>query len=286
MAKKNRKPEVEKAPELSETIVFEGDQTLYEAEAYGSPQPEAGSDVTVMKTVGIGGPVPIVAPKHNTIQLQPIVVPLAVVPYMTQDSGVLRTDGKGQGYQEDYAEAAEFSTAQTEKAKKAKSGVHPRLLVLFSMLISAALFLPFILAYFKNALGNLNFAGADHFNVIGIIANWIATKSVPTGELYRDIIFIAAFVAIGLSLIVEIIALMAGKYPRAFIILSSLVSAGTSIAILVIDIVKKAFVASDRIALIVFIAVALLGLLLAIIFTVVLNRADDKADRARVSSEI
>ena len=286
MAKKNRKPEVDKAPELSETIVFDNDQTLYEAEAYGSPQPEAGSDVTVMKPVGIGGPVPIVAPKHNTIQLQPIVVPLAVVPYMTQDSGILRTDGKGQGYQEDYAEAAEFSTTQTEKAKKAKGGVHPRLCVLVTMLISAALFLPFILAYFKNSMGNLNFAGADHFNVIGIISTWIATKSVPTAELYRDIIFIAAFAAIGIALIVEIIALMAGKYPRAFLILFSLVPAGTSIAILVLDIIKKTFVAGERIALIVFLAVSLLGLLMAIIFTIVLNRADDKADRARVSSEI
>ena len=86
MAKKNRKPEVEKVPESNAPIVFENEQTLYEAEAYGSPQPEAGSDVTVMKPVGIGGPVPIVAPKHNTIQLQPIVVPLAVVPYMTHRS--------------------------------------------------------------------------------------------------------------------------------------------------------------------------------------------------------
>ena len=102
MAKKNRKQEILNEPvENNEPVVFEGDQTLYEAEAYGSPQPEAGSDVTVMKTVGIGGPVPIVAPKHNTIQLQPIVVPLAVVPYMTQDSNVLRTDGRPQGAEED-----------------------------------------------------------------------------------------------------------------------------------------------------------------------------------------
>ena len=64
---------------------------LYESEAYGDPQPDAGATTTIMKPVGIGGPVPIVAPKHNTIQLQPIVVPLALVPYMTQDSDVLRT---------------------------------------------------------------------------------------------------------------------------------------------------------------------------------------------------
>ena len=94
MSKKNRRQEVVLEPENNAPVVFEEEKPLFEAEAYGSPQPEAGSDVTVMKQVGIGGPVPIVAPKHNTIQLQPIVVPLAVVPYMTQDSSVLRTEGR------------------------------------------------------------------------------------------------------------------------------------------------------------------------------------------------
>ena len=287
MAKKNRKQEIINEPvENNEPVVFDNDQTLYEAEAYGSPQPEAGSDVTVMKPVGIGGPVPIVAPKHNTIQLQPIVVPLAVVPYMTQDSSVLRTDGRQQGSAEEYAEATAFSTATDAKAKKAKKGASPRLFVLVTLLLSAILVVPFILSYFKQSLGALNLNGLDHFNVIGTIIVWIKTKSVDTAELFRDILFIVAGVSVAIMFVIELIALLAGKYPRAFSIIFALVASGTSLAVLIRDMVKKVFVANERIALIVFIALSLLMLVTAIIFTLVLNRADDKADRERGSSEI
>ena len=65
MSKKDKKHEIVMTPE-SEIKVE--DEPMFEAEAYTAPQPEAGSDVTVMKTVGTGGPVAIVAPKHNTAQ--------------------------------------------------------------------------------------------------------------------------------------------------------------------------------------------------------------------------
>ena len=287
MSKKNRKQEVVLEPENSAPVVFEEENTLFEAEAYGSPQPEAGSDVTVLKQVGIGGPVPIVAPKHNTIQLQPIVVPLAVVPYMTQDSGVLRTDARSQQQVEEYAEATEFSQAQTEKAKKTKKRkLSARWFVLATFLISAVLVLPFILSYFYESLGALKFGGYDKFNVIGIIAGWISAKSVPKAELYRNILFIVGFAGTGLMVIVEFIALLAGKYPRAFTIIFSLAPLGMSLTILINDIVKNRFVANDRLTLIIFLALSILNFLLAIVFTIVLNHADDKADRQRYSSEI
>lgn len=273
-------------PENNAPVVFEEEKPLFEAEAYGSPQPEAGSDVTVMKQVGIGGPVPIVAPKHNTIQLQPIVVPLAVVPYMTQDSGVLRTEGRQQPNVPEYAEATEFSAPTAETAKKAKKKTHPRLFVLATFVLTAVLVLPFILSYFYENLGLLKFDGLDKFNVIGTIAGWIQTKSVPKAGLYRNIIFIAGGASVAIMFIVELIALLAGKYPRAFTIIFSLVPAGTSLFVLIYDMVKNKFVLNDRVALVVFVALALLNLLLAIIFTVVLNRAEDKADRQRYTSEI
>ena len=288
MSKKNRKQDVALESENSTPVVFEEEPTLFEAEAYGSPQPEAGSDVTVMKQVGIGGPVPIVAPKHNTIQLQPIVVPLAVVPYMTQDSGVLRTDARGgQQQAEEYAEAAEFTQAQTEKAKKSrKKRFSARWLVLVTFLVSAVLVLPFILSYFYESLGALKFGGLDKFNVIGTIAGWISAKSVPTDGLYRDILFIAAAVTTAILVVVELIALLAGKYPRAFTVIFSLVPLGTSLAVLIIDVVNNNFVANDRLALIVFLALSILNFLLAIVFSVVVNHAEDKADRQRYTSEI
>ena len=111
MSKKDKKQEIVMTPDNGE-IKLE-DEPMFESEAYAAPQPEAGSDVTVLKPVGTGGPVPIVAPKHNTIQLQPIVVPLAVVPYMTQDSNVLRTDGRGQNV---YAQA----TVENDEATDSK----------------------------------------------------------------------------------------------------------------------------------------------------------------------
>ena len=83
MSKKDKKQEIVMTPDTGE--IKTDDEPMFESEAYTAPQPEAGSDVTVLKPVGTGGPVPIVAPKHNTVQLQPIVVPLAVVPYMTQE---------------------------------------------------------------------------------------------------------------------------------------------------------------------------------------------------------
>ena len=250
-------------PENNAPVVFEEEKPLFEAEAYGSPQPEAGSDVTVMKQVGIGGPVPIVAPKHNTIQLQPIVVPLAVVPYMTQDSSVLRTEGRQQPNMPEYAEATEFSAPTAEKARKAKKGASPRLFVLVTFLLTAVLVLPFILSYFYESLGLLKFGGLDKFNIIGTIVGWIKTKSVPMDGLYRNIIFIAGGVSAAVLVIVELIALLAGKYPRAFTIIFSLVPTGTSLFILIYDLVKNNFVLNDRVALVVFVAIALLNLLLA-----------------------
>ena len=65
MAKKDKKQEIVMTPDNSEVRVE--DEPMFESEAYTAPQPEAGSDVTVLKPVGTGGPVPIVAPKHNTI---------------------------------------------------------------------------------------------------------------------------------------------------------------------------------------------------------------------------
>ena len=108
------------APENSVGVTDRTEEpVLYESEAYGNPQPDEGTKTTVMKPVGIGGPVPIVAPKHNTIQLQPIVVPLAVVPYMTQDSDVLRTDGRAPSYpQNEYASAVEFEEEKAAAKKR------------------------------------------------------------------------------------------------------------------------------------------------------------------------
>ena len=172
MAKKDKKQVIVMTPDNSEVRVE--DEPMFESEAYTAPQPEAGSDVTVLKPVGTGGPVPIVAPKHNTIQLQPIVVPLAVVPYMTQDSNILRTDGRGQsGYVQSSVESDEATDFETIAARKVRKRVkvQPRIFALVTFLLSALVLLPFVLSYFKANVGNLSI---EQFNVIGAIMGWVA----------------------------------------------------------------------------------------------------------------
>ena len=125
MAKKER-IETSFDPEVREETVSpaaaseeEPKETLYESEAYGNPRPDTGTRTTVMKTVGVGGPVPIIAPKHNTIQLQPIIVPLAVVPYMSQDSAVLNTEGETTAYAG--GSGAPSSSVEFDRAKGERS---------------------------------------------------------------------------------------------------------------------------------------------------------------------
>ena len=89
MAKKNNVQNFVPEQEIvQEEVAPQQEEVLFESEAYGNAQPDAGMGTTVCKPMGIGGPIPVVAPKNNTIQLQPIIVPMAVVPYMSTFSGV------------------------------------------------------------------------------------------------------------------------------------------------------------------------------------------------------
>lgn len=110
----------------------EQEETLYETDAYIAPETDPGANVTITKTIGRGGPVPIVAPRHDTIQLQPIIVPLAVVPYMSQDSAMLRTEGTQRGTvrSSEYAEPVYFEPVN---AKKDKNGAKNRIYVTENM---------------------------------------------------------------------------------------------------------------------------------------------------------
>ena len=206
MAKKDKNQEIVFSPDTNDVRV--DDEPLFESEAYGTPQPEAGSDVTVMKPVGIGGPVPIVAPKHNTIQLQPIVVPLAVVPYMTQDSNVLRTDGKQQsGYMPstvEYGDATEFETVSTQKKIKKQAKVQPRVFAIVTFLLAAVTVLPFILSYFMKSIGTLDIS---KYNVIGVIMGWV--KDGFNARPLRNFAFIGVAAVEAVLVITSLISIIA-----------------------------------------------------------------------------
>lgn len=274
MAKKDKKQVIVMTPDNSEVRVE--DEPMFESEAYTAPQPEAGSDVTVLKPVGTGGPVPIVAPKHNTIQLQPIVVPLAVVPYMTQDSNILRTDGRGQsGYVQSSVESDEATDFETIAARKVRKRVkvQPRIFALVTFLLSALVLLPFVLSYFKANVGNLSI---EQFNVIGAIMGWVANgfKLHPLSNLAY--IGVAAVSAV--LVVISLIGIVIGKYPRALNSIFSLAAAGAMLALLIKWIVSHTFVAKQQIAFLVVLSLALLNFVLTVVFAILMNKLDDKVE--------
>ena len=280
MAKKDRNQAVVFSTEPIEQTLTENGEPLFESEAYGSPQPEAGSDVTVMKPVGIGGPVPIVAPKHNTIQLQPIVVPLAVVPYMTQDSNVLRTDGRQQGGyvpDDEYAESTQFEAVSRERTKKKRHGLLPRIFALISLVLAAVALVPFLVS--------ATLADGDMFNIIDIIENWIANGfswSPATSLLYIAVAFLAAVQAV-LALVCAII----GKYPKPITPIFSFIDMSCMIGILISQIVAKTFDATKQTSFMIVLVASILGFLTSVVFSVILNHREDRVEQdKRRRSEI
>lgn len=283
MSKKDKKQEIVMTPDTGE--IKTDDEPMFESEAYTAPQPEAGSDVTVLKPVGTGGPVPIVAPKHNTVQLQPIVVPLAVVPYMTQDSSVLRTDGRGQNvYAQATVESDDATDFQTISARKVKKQVkvQPRIFALVTFLLSALTVLPFILSYFMPKIGNISI---EIFNVIGLIKGWVANgfELHPLANL--DYVVVAGLSAI--LTVVSLVAIIVGRYPRAFNFIFSLVTAAALVALLVKWLIDKSFVAQEKVAFLVVLVLSLVNFVLTIVFSILMNKLDDKMENAEnMSREI
>ncbi len=270
------------------TVDMADGEPLYEADAYGSPQLDVGADVTVMKQVGIGGPVPIVAPKHNTIQLQPIVVPLAVVPYMTQDSNVLRTDSRQGGYEsaeeESYGEDTSFDTVERRKTvRKKRKTSFPRIFSFVSFIVTALFILPFFLSYKMTNIGVMEIAG---FDVIGIIKIWIAGGFDIEADVF-NLIYVIVMGLAGIQVVLTALGIIIGKYPKPISPILSFLNMGCFIGILVYDIVQGGFIADENIGLLVMLSVSAFNFLLTVIFSVLLNRREDREEqRIRRGSEI
>ncbi len=284
MAKKYQEFEVSEEPEV---VTLEEVEPLFEAEAYGTPQPEAGSDVTVMKQVGIGGPVPIVAPKHNTIQLQPIVVPLAVVPYMTQDSNILRTDTRATGgYEtdEDYREGVEFDTERTKEAKKKKGVSWVRILSLITFILSALTVLPFFLS---EATDNLGSMVIKDFNVIQIMRGWIAGGFMKSSADAINLVYFIVMCLVGIQTILTLLGVVIGKYPKPITPILSFITMGAFIGLLIYKIVSHSFAVKDEVGFLVLLVLSVLTFVLSLVFSILLNYREDKQEqKARKGAEI
>lgn len=270
MSKRNKNQEVVFVTEAEEAAQ---DEPIFETEAYGTPRQEAGSDVTVTKPIGPGGPVPVVAPKHSTIQLQPIIIPLAVVPYMTQDSSALRTESSPQGANADTP--TQFEEVERVKVKKRHLGA-ARLFAFISFALSLCVALMFVLSHFGASMRELD--------LIAVIQGWI-TSGFSLSPI-SSLLYIAAAAFSAVLAVCLLIGLIAGRYPRAFTGIFSFVSAGCLLATLIIDLVKKQFVAGDRTAFIAALCVSLVGFVASIIFSIILNKLEDRVEEQDYYKEI
>lgn len=278
MAKKNNVQNFVPEQEYVQEDVMLQEEVLFESEAYGSAQPDAGMGTTVCKPVGIGGPVPIIAPKNSTIQLQPIVVPMAVVPYMSQDNDVLKTEGV-QLVEEYDTQASDFSRMEAEqkvekKKKSQKAGA--RAASFFMFLLSGLVVVAYMLAYFKPEVFTLNF-GKD-LNVIGQIVDW--AKGTDPANMITTILHAVCFGLAGVTAITTLITLIVGKLPAGFVLTLSLLSAVAVDAALIYDAVAVTkggaeFVFNDFLEYIIVAGIATLAFLISIIILVALNKKKD-----------
>ncbi len=278
---------------------------FYEADAYDMPRTENGQDVTFVKPVGIGAPVPIVAPKHTNVQLQPIVVPLAVIPYMSQDTDVLYANrreqqparrqapqrpGQPAAAHNDASYPTEFSVEDHAKAKKSCK-VRARVCSFFTLLFSALVLALFgIGAYTFIALGG----GGFSINGVSILTTGIEAVGVfvayimqgQAAAILQDPSTIVGVVICAIALvqaIVALITLIAGKYPRVWNCLASLVVFGGLLGLMIKDILvlegEYAWTPEVYYMQIVAVGLAFVGFLLAVIFSISLNRLDNKVER-------
>lgn len=265
------------APENTSPVTqpaTEEEPVLYESEAYGNPQPDEGTKTTVMKPVGIGGPVPIVAPKHNTIQLQPIVVPLAVVPYMTQDSDVLRTDGKTSSYPRDeYAAAVEFDKTEQTAARKRKSA-YKRLFSFGAFVFAALLVAAYLLAYFKPSVhAEFSLAQAD---VIGMITAWVEVGT-PV-DYFLTIVNCVGALCAAVVFLVTLFGMIFGKYARKTVAVFSFFAAAAYVAEIIYRVIRSEFNAQADAALLAMLAVSAAMFVLSVVFAVVSVKKEDKEE--------
>ena len=278
MAKKNNVQNFVPEQEIvQEEVAPQQEEVLFESEAYGNAQPDAGMGTTVCKPMGIGGPIPVVAPKNNTIQLQPIIVPMAVVPYMSQDNDVLKTEGV-QVVEEYDTAASDFSRMEAEqkvekKKKSRKAG--SRAAAFFLFLFSALVVTIYMLAYFKPEVLSLNFA---EFNVIGEIVDW--AKGTEPVNMAVTILHAICFGFAGITTIIALISLIVGKLPASLLSVFTLLAGATVDAALIYTAVKASqqgaeFVAKEYLEYILLASFATVAFIIAVISAVCLNRNKD-----------
>ncbi len=270
---------------LADNTLSDVDEPLYEAEAYDNPSQDEDKDLTFIRPVGIGAPVPIIAPKHNHVQLQPIVVPLAVIPYMSQDTDSLygrRDNGMNNNNtypsQQGNSYPTDFSVEQKRKVQRSCK-VRPRVFSLITLLLSLVMVVPFILSIWYSALGNQDMTRFGAINSLIVLATQGALPFTFESLLFIDfVLFMVMLISCALLIICALIGLIVGKYPRVFNGLFSVLGFGATLGVLIRGLVQQDLEIGTSIVFFVLIAVAGINAILSIIFSISLNRLDDKAE--------
>lgn len=277
MARKKNKQNLEMTVQ-NDAVNFEQD-TMYESDAYLAPQQDAGQDVTVLKTVGAGGPIPIIAPKHSTVQLQPIVVPLAVIPYMSNDTSALLYGNPASTSQpgaDDRAAEFELEAKKLKKQRKAQ----PRIFALVNFLLYAVALLPFILSIFMDDFKGISLNG---YNVIAIVQDWInGNFAWQLGTIGN--VAIAAVLAVGA--VISLLTIVFGKYPKVLNILLTILAVAAHVVFLVTWILNNEFVINDSIAFFVSGGASVVNLVLVVVFSILTNKLEDKAETVQASARV
>lgn len=288
MAKTNKKKEELRLKELEEQ---QKKAQEFETEAYTEATPDPGMETTFTKVVGSGGPVPIVAPKHTTVQLQPIIVPLAVVPYMSSDSDILKTEGKpGEPTYEQGTESglsAEFRKVDAHDVIKSnkRAKLRKRIFSLFTFLFTALGVLYFVLAHFKPEI--FSFLGNDPVDPIGWLIHWIkgdlssfvdyASRGISDMDMKVYIImYLLSLFGFGLSVLISFIGILFAKYPGGLYVSMTLLSFGAGLIALIMNLVKNTFSLSNDAAMIFLAALAFFDLILVIVFATIHRRKENE----------
>ncbi|MGI6228950.1 MAG: hypothetical protein ACOYIN_04910 [Christensenellales bacterium] len=229
------------------------DEELLKEELQEAAEPEEEADVAsepasfkfkgaTFKKLQPNGPVAVIAPV-NPVQLTPIVVPVAIVPYATQNQPLLQYavpsdqvyQGQGTssstefGGSYDQPQASPFAPAPgapfaatpampSEAAAVKKPQKASRVLFFLSFLFSAIYLLPILLGYFEVKIATIDFAGTNFINelITAIQDNTFVDFIKDTGNI-GNLLFIVAVIFDLVVLIMSLVGLFSGKTNKVFI---------------------------------------------------------------------
>lgn len=268
MARKRNQEELA----VQEQVNFQ-QEPMFESDAYYAPQPNAGQDVTVLKTVGVGGPAPIITPTNSTVQLQAVVVPVAVVPYMSHDQSILMAQTP---VYSNYGHQPVAPVDTTAKKLKKQRASQPRIFGLVNFLLYAVALLPFILAFFMEEVGGISL---EHYNVLNIVHNWIANGFSWTPLVNIGYFCIAVVLAVGA--VISLLTIIFGKYAKVLNILLTLLAVGAHAAFLIKRILHNEFIPQQSIAFLVCGIASVVNFIVSIAFAAETNKLADRIEAAR-----